>query len=168
MRLTYLAIGFLLLTINARPDVPTDDWTYAYKVESPGTKSESVHGVLYYKHRELPKEYRDVITPIGKFSFVSGRGLGSSEEVGWVPVGTHPDGNQYFAHTKQDVERLLIKTPLDMRSDAAVQGDAVAIKNRPDNAGANWFYAVKDGLWVNASELHTPTIAPVVNSTRQP
>jgi hypothetical protein len=138
------------------------DWTYEYGVGAPGTKSESVYGRLLYKGDELPKEFEHVITPIGEFVFVDGRGFGSDNTVAWVPygkLGGNTEATARLAMRESEVQELLTgNEPIFRRvilSHAGAGTEAYiagAFEKPPAGAGKDWFYAVGKNLWVNPRE----------------
>jgi hypothetical protein len=163
------SLAILLLTIaSCRATDFVINWTYQYEVASPGTKSESVYGKLYYRQDELPKEYAHVITPIGEFVFVDRQGSGSTQKIGWVPYGRltgYPAGTLNPAHIETEVQELLTGDESVFRrafnSGAASTASTKpslpgSFDKHPKGVGKEWFYAVKQGLWVNPANLATP------------
>lgn len=142
-------------------------WDYRYAVESPGTRSESVHGKLLYKGEEVPRAYEHVVTPIGEFTFRNARAMNAIEKIGWIPVGRFADGRIKPAQTKAEIDRLLSgKDPSCRRtagkSLSTSNGSVVAgnFEQPPKEVGATWFYAVTSELWVNPEHMKEAVPGP--------
>jgi len=154
MKLTAALLGLLLMA-NRLAAGPVQGWDYQYEDHGEGTKSESISGELRYRGNELPKEFGHVITPIGEFDFASEMGF-SGAQICWTPFAGG------IAETAQQVESLLSGTNPAFRKSvaepqAANSSDAAYIPGkfepRPKEAGPDWFYAVKQGWWVNPRKI---------------
>ena len=161
----YFLAAFLVAVSHCWGGSFVIDWTYDYGVAAQGTKSESVYGRLFYKGEELPKEYEHVITPIGEFVFIDGRGFGSNEKIRWVPFGKlagYSGGMLNAAGTESDVQLLLTSNDPILRrvviSGTAAMGSTEAclagsFEKPPKGVGKDWFFVVTQGLWVNPRRI---------------
>src|SRR2546430_17457500 len=77
----------LLLAAGFVSAYELNGWTYEYEVENAHTKSESIHGKLMCRGREMPKQYEHVITPLGEFIFADVSGFNTVEKIRWTPCG---------------------------------------------------------------------------------
>ena len=146
MKVTTALLGLLLMT-NRLIARPVQGWEYQFDDHGEGTKSESISGELRYQGKELPKEFGQVITPIGEFEFASEMGF-SGAQIRWAPFAGG------IAITAQNVDSLLSGTNPAFRksvvgADVAKFSDAAYIPGKfeqcPKGAGPDWFYAVKQG-----------------------
>jgi len=135
-------------------------WDFQYEVNLPGTRSESITGRLLYNGIELPKDFMHVITPIGEYMFHS---LGYSERpIKWLPAALREDGKYDAPRREKDIQRFFSgevsgfrKCPV-VTQDTAPSNEAYIprkFEERPKQAGADWFYAVKQGWWVNPKKM---------------
>ncbi len=141
---------------------PVSGWEYKYGVANPGTKSEDIYGRLLYKGRNLPEEYSHVVTPVGEFYGIKNIPTWEGANSTWLPVGKYPDGKIKPAGTEKDVEYLLNGKDPSFRTIAIKEASSVVSKKpciagtfetRPKGIGTDWFYVIKQGLWVNPQKI---------------
>ena len=155
----------LLLAAGFVSAYELNGWTYEYEVENAHTKSESIHGKLMCRGREMPKQYEHVITPLGEFIFADVSGFNTVEKIRWTPCGLLPGyspGRIAFARTEKDVRDLLggdvpgfRKTPIKetgsvISRDPYLKG---TFENPPKGVASDWFYVIKQGVWVNPARM---------------
>jgi hypothetical protein len=171
----YILACLLLLTAGCFGDPPVKSWDYHYGVGSPGTRSESIYGKLLYNGQELPKEYLHVITPIGEYGFSIEHGFGGPE-IRWIPLYIYKSGELWQAQNEAKVDQLLSGKDPSFRTTATKEASAVVstepylkgtFEKRPQGVGADWFFVVKQNLWVNPRKieevLKTKLALPVGN-----
>jgi hypothetical protein len=161
MKQLFILISLLLWSTDyCLGDYTHGNWEYKYDVISPGTRSEEVSGHLCFKGTELNKSFDHVITPLGEFAF-DNTGL-SEKPIGWLPVSKYSNGRVEVARTRKEVDQLLNgkvpwfrsafnTNPLTIFSpEPTVAG---TFEKPPGNVGANWFYLVNRGLWINPDKI---------------
>ena len=166
MKILFLCICMMSMMSNCFSDSLVNEWGYQFEIGAPGTKSESISGKLLYRENEIPKEFEHVITPIGEFLFCAAKGW-SGAQVRWAPFcggigitgkevksllsGENSAFRKYIARSQREVET----------DDAYIAG---TYENPPNGIGADWFYVVKQGLWVNPTKLDKVVKLLAINS----
>jgi hypothetical protein len=161
LRLKTILVGLAILLACGLRAGETKGWDFSYGVGAPGSKNETVYGKLLYRGFELPKSYKQVVTPIGEFVFVDAQGPVSNKEIGWGPYGALPGclkGTRAFAHTRLDVNWLM--DPSEENSRRVPNTDRLSpnrvepsvpgtFENRPAVVESHWFFAVNKDCWID-------------------
>jgi len=161
LRLKTILVGLAILLACGLRAGETKGWDFSYGVGAPGSKNETVYGKLLYRGFELPKSYKQIVTPIGEFVFVDAQGPVSNKEIGWVPYGALPGclkGTRAFAHTRRDVNWLMDPSEENSRRVPSTghfgpnhfeQSVPGTFENRPAVVESHWFFAVDKSCWIN-------------------
>jgi hypothetical protein len=149
---------FLLAVSDCCGGTKPGDWDYQYEVINPATRSEYIVGKLTYKNEELPEQFLHVVTPIGEFAFIKARGWSGGPPPRWVPATSKTNIeekvllNESVAKEMRLGENELFRSTAIKDQPASASGEASMsgkLEERPRGAGADWFFAVRQSLWVN-------------------
>lgn len=137
MRIATILLGVFFI-MNSLKAEPVQSWEYQTEVLLPKTRSESISGYLLYKGVKVPGEFKNVITPVGEFYFDPRMGFGG-KLIQWMPV------------TGSTSRKCVVPAEIsEVSGEACLAGK---FEERPKGAGADWFYVVKQGLWVNPQKM---------------
>lgn len=62
--------------------IRSGDWIYRVRFTNPGTRSEGMHGTLFYKNNRFINRFHSIWIPLGRFDFWQGKHLWGNH--GWV------------------------------------------------------------------------------------
>lgn len=163
MRIALILLAALFITNLLRAE-SAQGWDYQYNVHAAGTKSESITGKLLYKDKELPEGFTQVVTPIGEFLY-DPRSMSEGSPLHWIPGIASPNQKHTIATlacTEKEVKQYQSGLEPAYRK-CTIPGEIKEVSNeaciagkfeeRPKEAGADWFYVVKQGLWVNPQKM---------------